>query len=190
MKSLKNILLLYKIVRIVLIVCFAAFIAGIVGCAIGAGVLHLVADVSFNDTSIRAELLKNGITLNMAYTYLAVGALGCAINAFLSLYVAFFVKKVLDEGTPFTRPLLKEMRRVALVDIIVNIGGAILVGIAFGIAKAFDKSMGDFHNYGAFSIALGLWMLITSLFIEYPIEKEEQSIKEIAVEPANEEKAE
>ena len=187
MKSLKRILILVKICRIVCYVLFGCFIAGAAGCVVGMIILNAIKDVTFGSgESITTELAKNGMTINGCYAMLAGGVIGCAAGIFLSIYTANFFKKVIDEGTPFKRPLVKELRIVGLVNVLVNIGASILVGITFGIAKAIDPGIGRLENYSGVSIVFGLVLLLLSLFTEYPVEVEE-SKQAIDVQPEPEE---
>ena len=75
---------------------------------------------------------------------------------------------------------------MALVNIFVNLGASILIGIGGGIAKAIDKGIGRVDNYSGLSIMFGLVLLLISLFVEYPVELEEQK-KIVEVVPNEEE---
>ena len=183
MKSLKRIQILIKICRVVCYILFACFIAGALGCVLGMALLEAVKDFNLGDgKTLTTELAKNGVTINGCYTMMAAGIVGCAVGAFLSLYTAGFFKKVVNEGTPFKRHLVKELRTVGLVNVLVNIGASVLIGIGFGIAKGLDKGIGKLSNYSGFSITFGLVLLLLSLFIDYPVELEE-SKKAIEVQP-------
>ena len=183
MKSLKRIQILVKICRVVCYILFACFIAGAAGCVLGMIILNFVKDINLgNGSTLTAELAKNGITINGCYAMMAAGIVGCGVGIFLSIYTAHFFKKVIDEGTPFKRPLIRELRIVGLVNVLVNIGASILIGIGFGIAKGIDPGIGKLNNYSGVSIVFGLVLLLLSLFIEYPVELEESN-KPIDVQP-------
>lgn len=190
MKSLNRIQILIKICRIVCYILFGCFIAGVAGCVLGMIILNFVKDINLgNGTTITTELAKNGITINGCYAMMAAGIVGCGVGIFLSIYTANFFKKILDEGTPFKRSIVKETRIVGLVNVLVNIAASILIGIGFGIAKAIDPGIGKLANYSGVSITFGIILLLISLFIDYPVELEEskQNVVDVQPEPKEEE---
>ena len=180
MKSLNRIQILIKVVYVISIVVFACLIAGAVFSALATGIYHLVQGIIIDKggKTIAMALLERGITTNMVYTYLATGIFSCLVLAFIYIYFARLFRSVIEDKTPFLRSTVKRMRKVALVAIVINLVASILVGIAFVIARAVDRSAGVFQNYSVFSIAFELFILVLSLFIEYPVEKEELEHKE------------
>ena len=172
--------------KILCIIAFACCIVGAVGCVLGMSLLAAVKDFPVGEGKTVTDLIaEQGLTLNSAYVAMAVGIITCATSGFLSYYIFNHCKEVLKEGTPFTRPLLKKLRRVAVVSIIVNLGSSVLCGMAIGIAKAIDKTIGRIDYHGFYSIGGALFLLVLSLFIEYVVEKEEQT-KQIEAEPFEE----
>ncbi len=186
MKSLKRINILLKVCRVICYILFACFIAGAAFCALAMGIINLVKDFDLGDgRTLTTTLAENNITINGVYTMLAMAIAGCFVGTFLSIYTAQFFKRTLKEENPFTRPVVKDLRKVALVNIFVNLGASILIGIGGGIAKAIDKGIGRVDNYSGLSIMFGLVLLLISLFVEYPVELEEQ--KKIVEAVPNEE---
>ena len=170
-------------------ILFACFISGVAFTALAMGLYGVVKDVDIGEgKTIASEFLKNNITTNGVYTMLAMAIVGCIVGIFLSIYTAQFFKKVIDNKTPFTRPMVKELRKVGLVNVLVNLGAAILIGIGIGIAKGIDKNIGTVANFSGLSIVFGVVLLLISLFIEYPVELEEsKQVVEAQPEPQEEE---
>lgn len=188
MRSLRRIQILVKICRVVCYILFACFIAGAAGCVLAIPIYGLIKDIDLgNGQTIAIELAKYNITTNGVYTMLASGIFGCGVGIFLSIYTAQFFKKVIDEGTPFKRSVVKETRIAGLVNVLVNLGASIMIGVGFGIARGIDKGIGTLSNYYGFSIVFGLVLLLLSLFIEYPVELEETKTP-IEAEPTEEKK--
>ena len=95
----------------------------------------------FNGKTIAQMLAEKNVSVNSAYTGLAIGIFNCIVGAFLSYYLYLFFKKHSDRGVIIDKPLVKETRKVSLVYIIVSLSAAVLSGIGIGIARAFDKSI-------------------------------------------------
>ena len=64
------------------------------------------------------------------------------------------------------------MRKISLVSIIVSASAWALCLLAIIIAKALDKNIGTltYNNYVSLGFAVSL--LVLSVFVEYPVEKE------------------
>lgn len=184
MKSFKRIELLVKILWILCLVVFVLNIIGAAGCVIGLGVFAGVQGLAINGKTIAQMLAEKNISVNSAYTGLAIGIFHCAVGAFLSYYLYIFFKKHSDGGLVIDKPLVKETRKVSLVYIIVSLSAAVISSIAIGIARAFDKSINVNNGGGFISIAFAICMLIVSLFLDYIADLEEQKKPEVEAEPA------
>ncbi len=178
MKSLNRILILIKVVRVLCLILFGLSIAGAAGCIAAIPLLVFLKDTPLPDgTTIATNLLKNGITVNMAYTYMACSVLWSGVSIFLSYYIASYLKKVLIEKTPFTRMNVKRTRKVAVVHICVNLAAIVLTSIACAITVALDSEITKMTYNSYYSLGFPIFLLILSLFLEYPVEKEELSKK-------------
>ena len=188
MKALKTIQTLCKVVKIICIIVFVCSVIGLVGCVIGAIVLPAMKDKVINDgKTLEMILLENKVSYTTAFASTIIGAISCAVSIFLSKITWMFFNKELALGTPFNKPLVKEMRKLALIHIIVSFVLLIGFAIAVGVIKANDKSMQDLKNFGDVgTIGFGISLLIVSLFCEYGAEKEEEPIVVEAVEPNKE----
>ena len=183
MRSFKRIEILVKVLWILCLIVFVLNNIGAVGCAIGLGVFAGVQGLAFNGKTIAQMLAEKNVSVNSAYTGLAIGIFNCIVGAFLSYYLYLFFKKHSDRGVIIDKPLVKETRKVSLVYIIVSLSAAVLSGIGIGIARAFDKSI-HVNNGGFISLAFALCMLIVSLFLDYIADLNEQKKPEVEPEPA------
>lgn len=174
MNASRKINILVKVMWILELIFAILLAIGVVGCALGLGIFAIVKDmvIDNNGGTITTKLLENGVSINTAYTGMAIGLFSCLVLCGLSFYQYRYFKS-LDNNVRYTRSELKRFRKVGLVNIIVNLASAILIGIGIAIARGFDNTI-KVTNYGAVgSIAFGITLLIISLFIEYIVEKEE-----------------
>ena len=143
MKSFKRIEILVKVLWILSLI---VFVLNIIGAAeIETSTPHgyktmneaqITFDFAFNGKTIAQMLAEKNVSVNSAYTGLAIGIFNCIVGAFLSYYLYLFFKKHSDRGVVIDKPLVKETRKVSLVYIIVSLSAAVLSGIGIGIATA------------------------------------------------------
>ena len=190
MNSLRRLLIINKIAKIVSYVLVVCFLVGAFGTILGLSLLHLLKDVPVETgKTLEQLLLENKITFNACYVYLSIGLFSCLVGAFLAWLFAKYCKEVELQRTYFTRPLLKGLRRYAIIDIATVLIYSGLCGLAIIIARAADKGLADIRFSGYFSVLFGLILLLISLFIEYAIEREEannQLEQPAEQEPTNE----
>ena len=178
MKSLRRINLILKILKVICYVGLVLSIIGAVGIVVGLGILNVVKDLVVKDgKTVAMLLLEEHITINMAYTYMAIGLLSCLVSVALCYIMARFLNGVLKEGTPFTRQTVTKMRKLAIGYIIVSVAVSILCSIAITITKHLDPTVGKMNYSGDWNLGLALWVLFLSLFIEYPVEMHEENEK-------------
>ena len=91
--------------------------------------------------------------------------------------MAKFLKGVINDTTPFTRKTVTNMRKLGLWMIIASLICGVLCGIAVLVVKKVDPASSNMTYWGSWSIGFGLWMLFLSLFVEYPVEIEEENKK-------------
>ena len=173
MKSLKNIQLLVKILRIISLVVFILCIIGAAGCALALIIVPVCQDIKImGEKTLQMLLLEKNVHMYQVYCGLCIGFVSCGVGIFLSRYNELFFEEELSVGTPFTFPMVKKTRKVALVNIIVSLCSSILAAIVVGIICAIYRSKYSF-NYGLFStIGFGLALLVISLFTQYGAEKD------------------
>ena len=178
MKSLRRIQVLYKVAKILCWVFFGLCIAAAVGSTIGLIVIPASKDLTISEGKTVADLIaESGLSVNAAMTYCAFGIVHAAAGAVVSVFLANYCKDVLAIGTPFTRPLLKKLRWSAFIDLIASGAALLLCMIGSFIAHAADPSLKDLNYTNGVSITLAVCLLILSIFVEYPIEKEELAQK-------------
>lgn len=177
MKSLKIIQVLAKIARIL---CKILFIVCIVGASFS--LLGLISlPLSFNFEISEGKTLieyfnEQNLSAASAITSCAVALFTCGVGIFLSKYNELFYKRELDIGTPFKMEVVNDMRRVALVNIIVNISVYGAAAIAIAIVQRFYPDVKGMDNSFVGSVSYGLTLLLISLFCEYSAEKDKQNI--------------
>ena len=167
-------MILTKVAYVLTIIAFVCCIIGVAGSVVGMSLLWLVKDAVIQDGKTIADvLLEKGLTVNAAYVSMANSVLVCGVGIFMALYIGKFYKGVVNDGTPFKRETVKNMRKVAIVYLIVSVATCIMCGLCIGIARAIDKTMPkvDINNW--FSLGFSIFFLILSLFVEYPVEKGE-----------------
>ena len=179
MKSLKVIQILFKIARVLCLVFFGLCIAGVVFTTLGLAIFESIRNIEVGGKSITSLIIEKGYSINAIYVYFAMGLVSSAANGFMCLYISRYCKDVIGDGTPFTRVSVKKMRKISLVGIIVSASAWALCLLAIIIAKALDKNIGTltYNNYVSLGFAVSL--LVLSVFVEYPVEKDEQTVLEV-----------
>ena len=169
MRSLKIIQVLAKIIWIICKVLFILFIIGAAGCLMGLTLFGLVQNVKVNADQTVAQLLaEKGVETALAYAGMSAGLISCGGGIFLAKYTELFFKEELDAGTPFKHDIVSKMRKVALVNILVSLGIAIVGAIVVGVVCALNHIDNKPDLVDAFStVGFGLALLVISLFCEY-----------------------
>lgn len=163
MKALKRIQLLSKIAEVV---CRIIFIFCIIAVA-GAAISLLVVGFAKNNVDFQNELGKRNITLTKVVCDSLVTLLSCGCGIYLSYYNEKLFKKEIKLGTPFDLGLVKDMRKVAIINIILCIALSIVVAIVVAIVKAINNST-EAVDYDVWTtVMFGIFLLIISLFCEY-----------------------
>lgn len=172
MRSLRAIQIISKILRVLCIIVFICAIIGTAGCIIALPTLGAVVDIPFDDTSIREILLEKGINVDSVYVYISIGLLNCIVVGFLAKWNELFFKREIEDGTPFSLRVVKDMRTTSIINIAVSLGAAIIAGIVIGVCEkaipGFAKGRVDYGN--ASGITFGIVLLVISLFCQYPVE--------------------
>ena len=188
MKSLRIINVLAKIARVVCLILFILMIIGTLGCLMCTIFVPLLRnEVLYEGKTLEDIFVEKKLNFVTVETVCAIGTFVCAVNVFLTKYAEVFFARVVRQGTPFEMDTVKRMRKLAIVNIVVEIVTCIAVATTIAIVKVLNKDFIEFNNssYYAGSISFGLYMLILSLFVEYGAIKDNP-----ASAPAEEEKKE
>lgn len=171
MKALRIIQILAKIARII---CLIVFIACIVGASISLLGLILIplckGTVIYENKTVEVLIAEKGLPLYLAITNCAVGFISCCTGIFLGKYNELFLKEEIELGTPFTRDMVKKMRKVAIVDIIASFALALVCGIGIAIVQYVNHAEVEFKYEFMSFVSFGISLLIISLFCEYGAE--------------------
>ena len=182
MRSLRRIQILCKAGKIICLVLFILSIIGCASCLISLPFLGLLKGFSFDGQTFEEWLAEEGMNMPTLYAAVIVGAVVSGEGIFLTKYNQIFFGKELKEGTPFTGSFVKYMRKVAIVNICVSLGVAIVLAISVAICRALlPINAFNYSTYSVSTIWFGICLLVLSIFIEYPIE--EQNAKEESTLP-------
>ena len=183
MKSLKTIQVLAKIAKIICTVLFIVCIVGASCCALSVIILPVTKDVIlYEDKTFSVVLAEQGTSYIDALTGSVIGLIVCGVGIFLAKYTELFFKKELELGTPFDKGLVKDMRKMALIHIIVSIVASIITSIVYFIFKESVPDFNGTYDFNGGSIGFGISMLIISLFCDYGAEKANDVIEAEEVE--------
>ena len=164
------------------IICTILFVFSIVGACLSLlGIILLPITrsvVLYESKTLEIILAENGTNYMTALSGAIAGFLGCVIGIFICKYNQLFFAKELEVGTPFTKEIVHDMRKMALVNILVSVVGSGVIVIMLVVLKKIYPEITDTKESVFGSVAFGLIMLLLSVFCEYPVEKEEQNSKE------------
>ena len=171
MRSLRIIQVLAKIARVLFIIGFVGSIIGAVGCIIALPTLSAVANIEVEGKTIAEILKENNLNIETLYLAISVGLFSCIVAIVLCKINSSFLKKEIQEGTPFTAPMVKAMRKNALINVITAVASWIIIGIAIAICKKVLPITDFKYSYSCSTeIGWGFALLVLSLFAEYPLE--------------------
>ena len=148
MKSLKAIQTLSKIGRVLSIIARVCCIIGGVCCAVTAGLLAVYGEKAISITKDnmdkiddeQARQIIQQLTTPMMVTVIAIGAVFCFAGAVVARFAQNYFKHEIEDGTPFTVRGAKELMRLGIIYIAVNLGASIVAGTVFAIVS---KSLED-----------------------------------------------
>ena len=177
MKSLKNILTIVKVFRIICLVLFILAIIGVVGVLLAMLVLALLRNrVIVDNATLQDYLMSQGVTYAQLYLNLGNGLITGGTAIFLTKHIELYLEDIEKNGSPFTREIVKETRKCALVHGIVAISVIVVCLIFTLVMKTLFRSeitsqSTTLPGFGSAIVALVLFIL--SFFIEYPVELSE-----------------
>ena len=180
MKSLKNILIVMKICRVICLILFILAIIGATGVVIGMATMPLVKDlpVPGKDLTVEQYLFEeHGITFPALYYAMGLGLIGSGVSIYLTKHLELYFKKIIAAGTPFSHECVKDTRHCALVHAIFSASELVLCVIfsiiMCAIFKECSQIKGNNLGWGS-GIMVSLLLLIFSFFFEYPVELSEK----------------
>ena len=177
MKSLKAIQTLSKIGRVLSIIARVCCIIGGVCCAVTAGLLAVYGEKAISITKDnmdkiddeQARQIIQQLTTPMMVTVIAIGAVFCFAGAVVARFAQNYFKHEIEDGTPFTVRGAKELMRLGIIYIAVNLGASIVAGTVFAIvSKSLEDA--DKYEFNGQSIGLGIAFIIFSLLCRYGAE--------------------
>ena len=177
MKSLKAIQTLSKIGRVLSIIARVCCIIGGVCCAVTAGLLAVYGEKAISITKDnmdkiddeQARQIIQQLTTPMMVTVIAIGAVFCFAGAVVARFAQNYFKHEIEDGTPFTVRGAKELMRLGIIYIAVNLGASIVAGTVFAIvSKSLEDA--DKYEFNGQSIGLGIAFIIFSLLCCYGAE--------------------
>ena len=180
MKSLKIIQILAKIIKIVCTVLTIIFIVGASICALSIILLPILKDtVIYEGKSFSIIIAENGTNYITALVASIVAFISCGAGIFLAKYTESFFKKELELGTPFNKELVKDMRKMAVVHIVLSIVVLIIISILIAIFESIYPEIIDIEYRFSGTIGFGLAMLVISLFCDYGAETKQEDNNEV-----------
>ena len=186
MKSLKIIQVLAKIMRIICLVLFIVCIVGAAGCFLAVITLPIMKDVVlYEDKTFSIIIAERGVNWITALTGSIVGLISCGVGIFLAKYTELFFAKEIALGTPFKKEVVKDMRKMAIIHIVVSFVTVIAVAIVISSINAFNPELAHFDSGFGGTIGFGISMLVISLFCDYGAEKETEANPIVEAEPKN-----
>ena len=159
MKSLQRVQKAANVLRILAKIGYIFAIVGTVSCVLGA----IFCGIFGSNARVQEWLVKEGETfVTREYVCSCVcGAIGCAFGIALAYFSLRFYEAELAAGTPFTKPLVKEMRKLGLLHILLPLAASIIVAI---VSAAMHTEI-DFDSVGG--ITAGVAYLLLSLPADY-----------------------
>ena len=177
MKSLKAIQILSKIGKILSIIARVACMIGGITCTVTAGLLAVYGEkaISFAKDNAgqiddeQARQIVEQLTNPMMITIIAIAAAFCFAGAVVARFAVKYFDHELEDGTPFTMRGAKELMRLGIIYIAVNLGVSIVAGAVFAIASK-SWELPEKAEFQGMSIGLGIIFIIVSLICRYGAE--------------------
>ncbi len=177
MKTLKTIQTLSKIGKILSIIARVCCMIGGIACAVTAGLLGIYGEKAISiakdnanqiDDEQARQIVEN-LTNPMMITIIAIAAAFCFAGAVVARFATNYFKNEIEDGTPFTMRGAKELMRLGIIYIAVNLGVSIVAGSVFAIvSKSWE--LADKYEFNGMSIGLGIVFIIVSLICRYGAE--------------------
>ena len=199
-KTLKAIQILARIGKILSIIAYIGSMIGAIACAVGAGLFavygkNAISTAKDNMSQIedeQARQILEKLDVPMLITMMAIAAAFCVAGCVVAHFAKNYFKHELEDGTPFTMRGAKELMRLGILYICVNLGISVVAGAVWAIAQQSIEGLEDEQFHGV-SIGLGIIFIIVSLICRYGAEltegKTEAAPAAVEAAPAAEEAA-
>ena len=187
MKSLKTIQTLSKIGKIVSKIVYICCMVGFIACAVGIVAISVGGNaLLFDDTTLNDALHNEAVSMGTALTTLIAGLILCAGEYVVARMAYRYFDRELNVGTPFTSEGAKELMRLGIFVIGINIASGFFAQVACGIISTVMENVKPLTLEGGDSVALGVMLIVISLFCRYGAEiVANQAVKE---QPSDEQK--
>lgn len=174
MKTLQTIQTLSMIGKVLSKMISIACIVGMAGCAVGVVAVSLGGEVlKFGGMTLHGILEAEGsISIGTVWAAIAVGAILCLGEFFLSRMACRYFENELAAGTPFTVDGAKELLHLGISAIWMPLVTIILAQVARGVIAQCMEKVAPFDLSGYGSVALGVALLVASLLCRYGAECE------------------
>ena len=173
MKSLKTIQSFAKVGKVLSTIAFVVSIVGV--CLSAAGIVTYAifgnGAVKIGDVTIQS-LIEKEVKLSDAglYTLLAAGAAACAAEIFIAAKAKKYFTHELEEGTPFTLPLAKEMRSLGIFALIVSLVTGFVCSVGIAIMEKYAPELEQNANAAFGSVGIAVAFIVVSFICEYGAE--------------------
>ena len=180
MKTLKTLLVLAKIGKILSKIVFVCCLVGFFGCLVG------ISGLAFGEKTLKVGGLtlhtiveeQAEMTMSGMYAAMAVGVVLCAAEAVLAGFAETYFKNVLADGEFFTFGGAKELMRLGILTIVLPLAATIACSIGVSIAEHWFPDIGKVAFDGYNQVGLGVMMIVAALLCRYGAEKYEGKVEE------------
>ena len=177
MKSLQTIQTLSKIGQVLSKINYIFCMIGAIGCAVGLVSLPFADQGVFKigGVSIHGLIVNRaGIDLNGLYPLLTGILIVCIGQTVLAKFAEKYFAHELSAGTPFTTNGANELLRLGILTVSIPLGSLILAQIVSGIIAGFMNCDDLFKLDNGGSVALGIMIIVMSVFCRYGAELQTQ----------------
>ena len=177
MKTLNTIQILAKIGKVLSILARVCCMIGGIGCTVAAVLLGVYGEKAISIAKENADQIDDEqarqivekLTSPMVITIIAIAAAFCFAGAVVARFAKNYFQHEIEDGTPFTMRGAKELMRLGIIYIAVNLGVSIVAGTVFAIvSKSWE--LADEYEFSGLSIGLGIAFIIVSLICRYGAE--------------------
>lgn len=179
MKTLNVIQRLSKIGKVLSKIIYICCIIGFCGCAVGAVALLVGAEtVKLGGVTLHSILEKEAdISLGSVWAAIAVGAILCIGEFFVSRMAYSYFENELNAGTPFTFEGAKELMHLGISVIWIPIATAVLAQITQSVIAQCTENVEKLSLDGFDSVTIGIMFIIISVICKYGAELNERSLE-------------
>lgn len=171
MKSLQTIQTLSKIGKIISKLVYICCMVGFIACAVGIVAIAIGGNaLVFDDASLNDVLSSEAVSKGTALATLVAGLILCTGEYVVARMAYRYFDNELNTGTPFTFEGSKELMRLGIFVIGINIVSAVLAQVAQGIISVMMENVEALTLEGGDSVAIGVMLIVMSLFCRYGAE--------------------